>query len=140
MDKYNNFNQQPKRGYVDLINYGGFLARFWGSYNYNGNTYSYSSGILVVGTEQRISIPPGATDVNINIDMAFLPGIWAPIFYTTYDYNDERCYLTYGITLLPFCKKIPCTSPGTLSEIFPNIVFLPSSNFCNEYSNSKLYE
>nr|WP_307905850.1 hypothetical protein [Clostridium botulinum] len=29
MDKYNNFNQQPKRGYVDLINYGGFLARFW---------------------------------------------------------------------------------------------------------------
>lgn len=126
MYKYNNLNQQPKLGYVDVLNYGGFLVRFWGSYNYNGNTHSYFSKVLVIGTEQRISIPPGATDVNVNIDVAVFPGIWAPLFFETYDYSDERCYLTYGVTLIPFCKKIPCTSPGTLSEIFSNVAFLPA--------------
>ncbi|AEB75151.1 hypothetical protein [Clostridium botulinum] len=140
MNKCTSFIQQSIRGYIDLINYGGFLARFWGSYEYNGLTYQYSSGILTIGTEQRISIPQCSTNINVNIDIAVLPRVWIPVFYSTYDTNDERCYVTYGITLMPFCDKIPCTSPGMISQFLSNVTFLPFSNFCNENSNPKLYK
>ncbi|KEI06954.1 hypothetical protein IRP63_11320 [Clostridium botulinum] len=134
MYKYINSNQQPKEGYIDILNLGGFLIYFWGSYDYFGSTRMYISRILAVGEEQKITIPPDATNINLNVEFLFFPGIWIPLFSKNFEKNDERCYVTYGVTFIPLYAEVPCTSPGIISQVFSSGVFLPYSVCPNKYS------
>ncbi|AWZ48905.1 hypothetical protein C3495_08810 [Clostridiaceae bacterium 14S0207] len=127
--------RQVEDGWIDIINYGGFFVRFWGSYDLILQTFDYDSGSFAIGGERKVIIPKNATNIKLNVDIGLIPGALVTAFTKQFQNSDQRCFVAYGVTFLPFLSEVPCTAPGVIKDVFPEGVFIPNKCFDCCYCN-----
>ncbi|AWZ48629.1 hypothetical protein C3495_07290 [Clostridiaceae bacterium 14S0207] len=113
------YNNIPPLGnalnaYIRVLNYGGFVARFWGSYVLEGQKFNFQSSKFPIGVEKQINIPRHAVNIELYIDAALLPWVWINAFHKVFHKADEYCFVAYGVSFAPFAKQIPCSSPENM--------------------------
>lgn len=126
-----------RRCYFQVLNYGRFIVRFYGTYELRGRCHNFSSGNFGTGEERRVNIPSCATNINFIIQVSVLPFIWTNVCEENYNNCGRRCFLTYGLIFNPFCTEVPCNFSRLSKSILPSGVFIPI-NSC-EQSDSNNY-
>lgn len=93
----------PLIGYVTFFNEGGFVAKFYLQYTYNGEVVIINSPHLALGNKMTYEIPPTATGVwVVGYEQTGLAWEgWRTVFDIHYDAPPNRCYKLYGTTLNP---------------------------------------
>lgn len=98
-------------GWFYVLNYGGFLTRFFVQYTSGGIIHKKYSGIFPVGQSRKIIVPSHSTDISFLVQIESFPFVWAGIYENGYNSVNQRCFVAYGLSFLPFIKPMPCTSP-----------------------------
>ncbi len=94
--------QRP--GKVKMRNTGGYVARFSVNYNLDGRRRSASSGNFSAGLNREITIPAGATDINVKAErqVFVLSSTWETTFTKRFSkLEGDVCFRVWGTTLAP---------------------------------------
>ena len=67
-------------GHFGAMNLGGFSAAIYATYKYNGQMFSFDSGMFTLFLYREIKIPAGATDVHLYALIGNGLGQWTPVY------------------------------------------------------------
>ena len=67
-------------GYFGVMNLGGFSAAIYASYKYNGEFFSFNSGLITLFLYKEIKIPAGATDIHLYALIGNGLAQWTPVY------------------------------------------------------------
>lgn len=112
--------------YIKVQNGGGFTARAYVSYWYNGEQYGYMSRIITVGSSDTVMLPNGAQNVHLMVTVSLYS--YVRMAYSNYLPSDQpSCFYLYGTIYSPRCIKMPCQSTDSIP---------PNTNTCCNCCNS----
>src|SRR3712207_3665336 len=109
-------NTNNSSSYIQVKNSGVFFASFnvvylLGDQVYNVDSYEFGSGIT-----KRINIPPNATNITVEIQIAEFIGVWATIMTTIFQSSGQYCFQTSGTTISPYCQQISCQDSSNVGD------------------------
>ncbi|KOC46320.1 hypothetical protein [Clostridium botulinum] len=102
--------------YIQIGNYGGFLAEFYVDYiEANGTPHSEDSGAFSLGFSRRINISPGTPGVNLRVEIWIFGGM--RVMYDGYiQTRTSSCFGLYHTIFDATMDRIPCSSLGGVPE------------------------
>jgi hypothetical protein len=94
-------------GFIEVNNQGGFVSRFFLTYNYGGVEITRNSGDFLLGQSRMILTPDGATNFRVNIQSMVFFGVYADIMSYQLP-STGKCFIVYGTSLHPAWNQINC--------------------------------
>lgn len=94
-------------GSILIRNYGGYMTVFKIDYDLSGSRKSVSSGDFGLGDQKEITIPDGATNVDLTAEYYWLSGP-NPIFTKSYLGPVHKCFQVRGTTSNPSYDEVNC--------------------------------
>jgi hypothetical protein len=94
-------------GLISVKNTGGFVARFYVSYDQQGQRQTQASGEFTAGVTRNVSIPSDAA--NLSVDIQELPFVtWSTVKTFNYPAPVNKCFNVYGTTLDAHADEVAC--------------------------------
>ena len=96
-------------GSIRVLNSGGYVAYFELKYHLNGQDKKEETSNYTAGVAKSLSIPDGATNIQITAYAYIFFGTTSVVFTKTLDAPEDLCYTISGTTLNLSHTKTDCS-------------------------------
>jgi hypothetical protein len=93
---------------IQVLNSGGYVARFSVTYNLDGAPQRSESHDFLLNQVRTVAIPPRATNIKLKVEKAVFIGTWRDIFAKEFAAPVSKCYKVWGTTISSNYAEVDC--------------------------------
>lgn len=96
-------------GTINVRNSGAYMARYWITFNLNGQQLTYSTDSFAAGQSRILQLPVNSCCARLTVQNLIFISTWRDVF--SVDINlpmGQRCFSVWGTTLIPYWGEEGC--------------------------------